>query len=53
MSGELDVEILKLLKSEGYKINEIIRDAVNDLIETVQEENDGMEEEEDEEEEER
>jgi hypothetical protein len=47
MSGELDVEILKLLKSEGYKINEIIRDAVTDLIETVQEENDGMDEGED------
>lgn len=49
MSGELDVEILKLLKSEGYKINDVIRDSVNDMIETVVEENEGMENDEEEE----
>lgn len=44
--SELNAEIIKLLKSEGYKINEIIRDAVDDLIDTVVDENEEMEEEE-------
>ncbi len=41
--SSLDVEIMKALKAEGYKINEVIRDAVQELIEVVEEENEGME----------
>jgi hypothetical protein len=40
----LDLEILKLIKSEGYKINEAVRDAVVDMVEIIEEENEGMEE---------
>ncbi len=40
-------DIRKLLKSEGYKTNEVILDAINDFINTVVEENEEMEEEDD------
>lgn len=43
---ELNEEIAKLIKSEGYKINESILDAIEDLVEVVEEENEGMEDEE-------
>lgn len=40
----LPEDLSKLLKSEGYKINETIRDAINDFLEIVTEENEEMEE---------
>ena len=40
----LEEDVIKLLKSEGYRINEAIRDALDDFLSTVEEENEGMEE---------
>ena len=40
----LPEDLIKLLKSEDYKINETIRDALNDFLEIVTEENEEMEE---------
>lgn len=37
-------DLTKLLKSEGYRTNESIRDALNDFLEIVIEENEEMEE---------
>jgi hypothetical protein len=37
-------DLVKLLKSEGYKTNETIKDAINDFIAIVTEENEEMEE---------
>lgn len=37
-------DVRKLLKAEGYKINETIQDAINDFLDTVIEENEEMEE---------
>lgn len=39
----LPEDLSKLLKSEGYKINEAIQDALNDFLEIVTEENEEME----------
>lgn len=47
----LEDDILKLLKSEGYRINEAVRDAIDEFIEMVEDEQDGAEDDEDEEEE--
>lgn len=41
----LEEDIIKLLKSEGYRINETIRDALDDFLDVVYEENEEMEEE--------
>lgn len=41
-------DIMKLLKTEGYQINEAIRDAIDDLIDLVDDENDEMLEDEEE-----
>jgi hypothetical protein len=38
----LEEDIIKLLKSEGFKINEAIRDAVDEFLDTVNEENEDM-----------
>ena len=40
----LEEDIVKLLKSEGYRINESIRDALDEFLDTVNEENEDMEE---------
>ncbi len=40
----LEEDILKLLKSEGFKINDTIRDALDEFIDTVNEENEDMDE---------
>ncbi len=40
----LEEDVIKLLKSEGYRINEAIRDALDDFLSTVEEENEDMEE---------
>jgi hypothetical protein len=39
----LSEDIVKLLKSEDYRTNEAIRDALNDFLEIVTEENEEME----------
>jgi hypothetical protein len=39
----LPEDVSKLLKSEGYKINETIQDAINDFLEVVTSENEEME----------
>jgi hypothetical protein len=39
----LEEDVIKLLKSEGYRINESIRDALDDFLTTVEEENEDME----------
>lgn len=39
----LEEDIIKLLKSEGYRINETIRDALDDFLDTVYDENEEME----------
>ncbi len=39
----LPEDLTKLLKAEDYKINETIRDALNDFLEIVTEENEEME----------
>lgn len=41
----LPEDLAKLLKSEGYRLNETIRDGINDFIDLVIEENEEMEEE--------
>lgn len=46
----LEDDIIKAIKGEGYKLNEAIRDAVDELVETVEDENADMELEEGEEE---
>ena len=43
----LEEDIIKLLKHEGYKINESIRDALDDFLDIVNEENEDMDEGED------
>lgn len=40
-------DIIKLLKAEGYRINEVIRDAIDELIEVVKDEDDTMSDEDD------
>ncbi len=40
----LPEDLAKLLKSDGYRLNETIRDAINDFLEIVVEENEEMEE---------
>jgi transcription elongation factor Elf1 len=40
----LPEDVSKLLKSEGYRINETIQDAINDFLDIVTEENEEMEE---------
>jgi hypothetical protein len=40
----LEEDVIKLLKSEGYRINESIRDALDEFLDTVNEENEDMEE---------
>lgn len=47
----LPEDVAKLLKSEGYRINETIRDGINDFLEIVTEENEEMEDDGDEEQE--
>ncbi len=47
-------DIIKLIKNEGFKINEAIRDALDEFVDVVDEENEDMDENlEDEEEEEK
>lgn len=49
----LEEDIIKLLKTEGFKTNEAIRDALDEFVDIVEEENEDMDEDlEDEEEEE-
>lgn len=38
----LEQDILKLLREEGYRINEAIRDALDDFLSVVEEEGDEM-----------
>ena len=38
----LEEDIIKLLKSEGFKMNEAIRDALDEFLDTVNEENEDM-----------
>jgi hypothetical protein len=38
----VDKEIIKLVKAEGYKINEAIRDALDEFVDIVNEENETM-----------
>ncbi len=45
----LEEDIIKLLKSEGFKMNEAIRDALDEFLDTVNEENEDMEDFDDEE----
>jgi hypothetical protein len=40
----LEEDIVKLLKSEGYRINEAIKDALDEFLDTVNDENEDMEE---------
>lgn len=40
----LEDDIIKLLKAEGYRINETIRDALDEFIEIINEEMEGIEE---------
>jgi hypothetical protein len=45
----LEDDIIKLLKAEGYRINETIRDALDEFIEVVNDETEDMEDDLDEE----
>ncbi len=38
----LEEDIIKLLKSEGFKMNEAIRDALDEFLDTVNDENEDM-----------
>lgn len=38
-------EILSVLKDEGYKVNEAVREALNDFITIIEEETDGVDDE--------
>ena len=38
----LEDDIIKLLKAEGYRVNETIRDALDEFIEIVEEETEDM-----------
>ena len=40
----LEEDVIKLLKAEGFKINEAIKDALDEFIDIVDEENEDMEE---------
>jgi hypothetical protein len=40
----LEDDILKLLKAEGYRVNEAVKDALDEFIELVEEENENLEE---------
>jgi hypothetical protein len=40
----LEEDVIKLLKNEGFKINEAIKDALDEFIDIVDEENEDMEE---------
>ena len=40
----LEDDIIKLLKAEGYRINETIRDALDEFIEVVNDESEDMDE---------
>lgn len=40
----LEEDIIKLLKTEGFKINEAIRDALDEFVDVVEEENEDMDE---------
>ena len=40
----LEEDVIKLLKSEGFRMNETIRDALEEFLDTVNEENEDMEE---------
>ncbi len=39
----LEDDIIKLLKAEGFRINETIRDALDEFIEIINEEMEGIE----------
>ena len=39
----LEEDIIKLLKTEGFKINESIRDALDEFVDVVEEETEGVE----------
>lgn len=39
----LEEDVIKLLKSEGYRMNETIRDALGDFLDIVYDENEEME----------
>lgn len=38
----LEEDIIKLLKNEGFKSNEAIRDALDEFVDIVEEENEDM-----------
>jgi hypothetical protein len=38
----LEEDIIKLLKTEGFKVNEAIRDALDEFVDIVNEENEDM-----------
>ncbi len=40
----LDVDILKLLKEEGYRVTEAVRDGLEEFLSLVEEENENLEE---------
>ena len=39
----LSQQIMSLLKEEGYKVNEAVRDALADFLDVVEEETEGVE----------
>lgn len=39
----LEVDIIKAIKAEGYRINENIRDALDEFLEVIRDENEEME----------
>lgn len=44
---DLADDILRAIKAAGYKVNETVRDAIDELIDCVEDENDIMDEDED------
>jgi len=39
----LEEDILKLLKAEGYRVNEVIRDALDDFVSIIDDEMEALE----------
>jgi hypothetical protein len=46
----LEDDILKLLKAEGYRVNEAVRDALDEFVSVIEEEAEDLDDEDDEEE---
>jgi len=40
----LNIDILKLLKEEGYRVTEAVHDALDEFLSLVEEENEALEE---------